>query len=89
MSIPIWFHFEDWGAPNPDDPGLGEALHTARYDLANLTQTQAYRICEAAEAYRHFAGHVAPNRLIVPQLQKLRARVRQQRALDPDEKEGT
>jgi hypothetical protein len=75
------FFFEDWCAPDPDDDDLSDAMHTARYALAHLTQGQAYKILAAAEAYCHFAGHVASNGSILPQLRKLRAAVRETRRL--------
>ena len=73
------FRFADWTMPDPDDRELGLALHTARYDLTRLTQSQAYSILAAAEAYCHLAGHVAPNRMVIPQLESVRAAVRANR----------
>ena len=71
------FFFEDWQAPNPDDKKLHDAMHQARYGLKHLTQDQASRILEAAEAYCHFAGHPASDRLILDQLKLLRAATRE------------
>lgn len=72
-----WIRFEDWGAPHPDWSGLAESMHTARYDLARLTQQDAYRILAAAEAYCHFAGHPASDTSIAKQLKELRKAVRE------------
>lgn len=70
------FHFEDWCAPDPHGEKLHEYMHTARYNLAALTQTQAYTILSAAEAYCHFAGHPASTKDILAQLRELRRAVR-------------
>lgn len=67
---------DDWSMPNPFDPDLTSALHTARYHMSILTQSQAFAICAAAEAYLHFASHPADTASIISQLRKLRARVR-------------
>lgn len=72
-----WFRFEDWAAPDPHDEKLGEAMHAARYDIARLTQDQAYRILAAAEAYQHYAGHPAATASILRQLRRLRRAVRE------------
>lgn len=74
-----WYRFEDWIAPDPDDEKLSQALHTARYNLAGLTQTDAYRILSAAEAYCHFAGHPASDTSILGQLRTLRNRIKAER----------
>lgn len=71
-----WLYFKDWGAPDPHDERLGESLHTLRYNLKGATQTDAYRVLAAAEAYCHFAGHPASTKGILEQLRELRRRVR-------------
>ena len=76
------YRFSDWSAPDPDDGLLDSALHTARYALTSLTQDEAYAILAAAEAYIHFVGHPAANKLIVDQLLAVRAAVRAQRKKD-------
>jgi hypothetical protein len=68
--------FEDWSVIDPDWEPLAEALHTARYDLPRLTQSQAYDICEAAQCWLHFAAHPATNKLIFEQLRRVRRAVR-------------
>lgn len=75
------FLFKDWGAPDPDSKKLHEAMHTARYSLASLTQTQSYHILEAAEAYCHFAGHPADTKSVLDQLRLLRRAVKDDRAV--------
>lgn len=82
-----WFRFKDWGAPDPDSEKLHEAMHAARYSLALLTQTQAYHILEAAEAYCHFAGHPTDTKSVLDQLRLLRRAVKDHRAVA--EKEPT
>jgi hypothetical protein len=75
----FYFSSEDkysWNAPDPNDASLYEAMHTARYNLNTLTQTQAYRILEAAEVYRHFTTHPATNKQIFKQLALLRKAVK-------------
>lgn len=71
-----WYRAADWGAPDPDNEELGEALHCARYCLTRLTQSQAYTVLAAAEAYLHFAGHPAATKDIVAQLRVLRRAVK-------------
>jgi hypothetical protein len=61
---------------DPEYEPLGEAMHAARYDLKNLTQTQAYLILGAAECYRHLAGHPARTKDIIKQLRRVRKAVR-------------
>lgn len=64
--------FDDWQMPNPYDLALKDALHTARYNHEALTKAEALRVCQAAEAYIHFASHPATTASIVAQLRKLR-----------------
>ena len=76
---PSWLNFEGYSLPNPDYPPLEGALHTARYNLTALTQADAYCLLACAEAYLHFAGHPATNKLVTKQLQALRRRVKANR----------
>lgn len=77
--IGSWYRFKDWGAPDPDNEKLEEAMHCARYSLPRLTQSEAYTILAAAEAYLHFAGHPAATKNIVEQLRDLRRAVKSTR----------
>ena len=76
MNDPIYFRFGDWSALNPTHETLLTALWTARYSLATLTQSQAVTICEAAEAYQHYAAHPAGTESVVAQLRILRRGIR-------------
>lgn len=67
------FVFEDFMAPDPHGAELHAAMWIARYQFESLTQAQALRLLGTADAYCHFAGHVAPNKIIEAQLRKLRA----------------
>lgn len=79
------YFFEDWSTPDPHDQALNEAMHTARYNLAALTQTQAYLILAAAEAYQHFAGHPARTEDILHQLRRVRRAVRKAPGIPAEE----
>ena len=56
-----WLRFnegeERWSIPDPEDPKRAEASHAARYNLKNLTQTQAYYLAEVFEAYNCLMTH--------------------------------
>jgi hypothetical protein len=69
------YRFGEWSLPDPHDHALHDALHDARYDLAHLSQGQAYRILAAAEAYVHLAGHPAGTEAMVRQLRAIRQAV--------------
>ncbi len=58
--------------PNPHDEDAHEAMHTARYNLAALTQVQAYDILSYAEAYLHLATHPAGTESCVKTLREVR-----------------
>ena len=75
--------FGDWQAPNPYDPGLTDALHTARYNLKALTRAEAFRILQAAEAYVHFASHPTTTASVIAQLRELRRVVRENQREKP------
>lgn len=77
------YYFTDWSMADPEDASLEAAMHKARYDLANLTQEEAYRILAAAEAYVHLASHPADNRSILDQLRAVRSAVRAMRRKSP------
>jgi hypothetical protein len=62
--------------PDPLDERRREALWTARYNLKHLDQTQAYFLCEMAEAYMHFATHPAKTESVIKQLRELRRAIR-------------
>lgn len=64
----------DGGAtwPDPLDQEAAEAMHCARYNLAGLTQLQAYDILAYAEAYLHLASHPAGTESCVATLRKIR-----------------
>ena len=67
--------FEDWSVINPVHGSLQEALWTARYSLKNLTQGQAYLLCEAVESYKHLTAHPTTTKSIISQLRKIRREV--------------
>jgi len=71
-----WFYFKDWGAPDPLDPYYKGLLYKAHHDMGALTAIEMYAILQLAQAYIHFAGHNAPNRMIVDQLRLLRTTVK-------------
>lgn len=58
--------------PDPLDQEAAEARHCARYNLATLTQLQAYDILAYAEAYLHLASHPAGTESCIATLRKLR-----------------
>jgi hypothetical protein len=60
--------FGEWSMTNPNYEPLHDALHNARYNLKNLTQSQAYLICSAAEDYLHLVAHPASTKSIIDQL---------------------
>lgn len=68
--------FKDWSIPHPHDEGLIEAMYAARYSPESLTRGQLLLILEAADAYRHLAGHPATTESIVSQLRQVRSAVR-------------
>ena len=68
--------FGEWSLSNPLYKPLHDALWSARYDLKNLTQTQAYLICSAAEDYLHLVSHPASTENIVSQLRRMRREVK-------------
>jgi hypothetical protein len=70
--------FGEWSMTNPNHEPLHEALWIARYNLKNLTQTQAYLICAAVEDYLHLVAHPAPTQSIIDQLRKIRKEVKKQ-----------
>lgn len=57
---------------DPESEALGEAAHAARYDLAHLTQSQAYLLCAAVECYQHLGAHPAGTERMVAKLRRLR-----------------
>lgn len=67
---------ERYSMPDPNDEALNESLHRLRYNFANATQADAFRVLAAAEAYQHFAAHPAPTRMLIKQLRELRRVVR-------------
>ncbi len=75
--------FDGWSSPDPEDPALSEALHRARYSLSRLTQSDAYLILAAAEAYLHFSAHPTSTESVAAQLRELRARVKRRRKAVP------
>lgn len=68
--------FNEWSVINPLHDQLSEAMWVARYSLNNLTQSQAYLLCEAAEGYIHFTAHPTTTKSIIDQLRKVRRKVR-------------
>ncbi len=72
-----WLRFnyegpERWSMPDPEHGPLHEAMHTARYSLANLTQTQAWLLCSVAETYHHLMTHPCGTEYAVSQLRAVR-----------------
>ena len=71
-----WIRFnegdERWSMPDPQDPGLADAAHTARYSLGNLTQVEAWRLCQVVEAYHHLMTHPCGTEYAVGQLRAMR-----------------
>ena len=72
-----WMRFnepgpEQWSMTDPDYEPLHEAAHTARYSLANLTQTQAYILCSAFESYHHLMTHPCGTEYAISQLRAVR-----------------
>ena len=57
---------------DPESEALDEAAHAARYDLAHLTQTQAYLLCQAVESYQHLCCHPMGTERAVVKLRRIR-----------------
>ena len=62
-----------------DNEALHESMHRARYDLALLTQADAYRILAAAECYCHLTGAAPTTNRACDQLRTIRRAVQAQR----------
>ena len=58
--------------PDPQYEALADAAHTARYSLANLTQVQAWLLCQVAETYHHLMTHPCGTEYAVGQLRAMR-----------------
>lgn len=68
---------DDSSWPDPKCPALAEAAWIARHQLARLTQTQAYHLLAAVEAYQHLAAHPAGTESTVATLRALRRALRE------------
>jgi len=75
--------------PDPSSEALSEAAHTARYGLATLTQSQAFHLCAAVEAYCHLATHPAGTESVVAQLRMLRRALKERQRVRALAGEGT
>lgn len=76
IQAPARLRFGDWSMTNPDYTPLHEALWVARYNLNNLTQTQAYLLCAAVEDYLHLVAHPTTTKSVIEQLRKIRTAVK-------------
>lgn len=76
-----WIRFgegsERWSAPDPQDDERGEAMHAARYDLAGMTQTQAFQLAEMAEAYCYLLATCPTTALAIEKVREIRRTVRE------------
>jgi hypothetical protein len=63
---------DGWSMSDPEYGPLNEAAHTARYDLARLTQTQAYLLCEVVGSYHHLMTHPCGTEYAISQLRAVR-----------------
>jgi len=79
---------DGWSMPDPEYGPLGEAAHTARYSLANLTQSQAYLLCSAFETYHHLMTHPSGTEYAVHQLRAMRRALAAEEADTTPEKAG-
>ena len=57
---------------DPESEALDEAAHAARYNLAGLTQMQAFLLCQAVESYQHLCCHPMGTERAVVKLRRIR-----------------
>lgn len=62
---------------DPDTEAMAEAAHAARYNLAHMTQTQAFLLCQAFESYHHLCTHPMGTERAVVKLRRLRKAIRE------------
>jgi len=74
-----WLKFAGWSAPDPDDPGLSEAVDRARYTPDRVTRGDLLRLVDAADAYRYLAGRGGTCDGAVSAIRTLRRAVRERR----------
>lgn len=76
-----WIYFNEraqrWQMPDPTDEARQSAAHAARYDLEHMTQTQAFNLAEAFEAYHHLMTHPGGVEYAVGQLRAMRRAIRE------------
>jgi hypothetical protein len=88
MAEWIRMHQDDphraYAFPDPTTEEVDGAMHTARYDLAHLTQAQAYLLCDIACAYDHLLTHPAGTEAVVRQLREVRREIRRRQCTTPE-----
>ena len=69
--------FDGFTMADPESEELGEAMHTARYNLKGLTQAEAFLILGATECYLHLTTHPAGTEAMVRKLRLIRRTLRE------------
>lgn len=72
-----------WSITDPTSEALHEALHTARYNLPALTQTQAFLLCSAAEDYVHLTTYALGVEHVIRKLRTIWRALRDRKDTSP------
>jgi len=79
MSEKSYLRLDGYSMPNPNHQPYSDALWTARYSLKNLTQTQAYLLCQLGETYITLMMHPAGTEAMIKKVRDVRRALREKK----------